>query len=170
MSNKVYVISDLHMGHKGIQDWAVGSRGGTDIDSHNEWLVDSINSVVTKKDTLWILGDIAWTNHYLPLLNEMKGYKKMILGNHDKMCVTEYMKYGRVYPSLVMYKKFWLSHAPIHQDELRMHRNIHGHTHNKHMLEDDFETIDTRYINVCVEALKGVPVLIDRLHDKMPYE
>ena len=164
--SKVYVISDLHLGHKNVTAWAKGSRQGDTVDEHNEWLVDSINSVVTKRDTLWILGDIAWNNTYLKLLGEIKGYKKLLLGNHDNMKVQEYMKYGRIMPGLVRYKGFWMSHAPLHQDELRMHRNIHGHTHNKNMVLDDGVTEDTRYINVSVEALKGVPVLVNSLHNE----
>ncbi len=58
--------------------------------------------------------------------------------------------------SLVKYKNFWLSHAPVHPGELSGKKNLHGHTH--------FELMgDPRYINVCVEYAKS-PV---RLEDIM---
>ena len=58
--------------------------------------------------------------------------------------------------SLVKYKGTWLSHAPIHQDELRGCVNIHGHTHY-HVIDDE------RYINVCSEHTNYGPIRRDVL-------
>lgn len=62
--------------------------------------------------------------------------------------ICEY--YDAVY-SLHRYKKAWLSHAPLHQDELRGRVCIHGHTHY-HQIDDP------RYLNVCVENTEMYPV------------
>jgi len=156
VSNEVYVISDLHLGHRNIAGLRPNADAYKDSYGHDEWLIETINTVVKKKDTLWILGDIAFNNVGLLQVGRINGYKKMILGNHDKMPVTNYMPYGRVMMGLVRYKGFWLSHAPIHPQELYGCRNVHGHVHAK--------TIpDERYHNVCVEALDGIPILIDSL-------
>lgn len=53
---------------------------------------------------------------------------------------------------MVKYKNLWLTHAPIHPDELRGKKNVHGHCHG-HILNDK------RYINVCVEhADRPIPI------------
>lgn len=149
--NTAWAIADLHLGHKNLLNWVGELRGGDDVDTHNEWLINQINSVVRKKDTLYILGDIAWNNTYLELVGELRGFKKFVLGNHDKMLVTNYMRYGTVLPGLTTHKNYWLSHAPIHPQELRGRRNVHGHVH-ANSIEDD------RYINASVEAVYGVPI------------
>ena len=151
--SKPYFISDLHLGHKSLLSWSGKWRGGHDVESHIEWLIESINNTCEKRDLLWILGDIAWNNQWLHHLSRLNPSLKFILGNHDKMLVTEYLKYGKVYPGLVSYKTYWLSHAPIHPAELRDRRNIHGHVHHKSIKDD-------RYINVCVEALRGEPLCL----------
>jgi len=157
--SRVYAISDLHLKHKNLVHWWTGKKFKT-IEEHDEWLVESINSVVTKRDTLWILGDIAWNNAALKLLGEIKGYKKLLLGNHDGMKSAEYAKYGRLMPGLVKYKNFWLSHCPIHPDELRGMRNIHGHVHHNPIPDD-------RYLSVCVETLNGIPLDITEMDGRV---
>ena len=49
------------------------------------------------------------------------------------------------------YKGVWLTHIPIHPDELRGRPNIHGHTHN-HIINDN------RYLNVCMEQINYRPL------------
>lgn len=44
-------------------------------------------------------------------------------------------------------KKFWLSHCPLHPEELRGRLNIHGHVHTNSVR-------DQRYINVSFEMSK----------------
>lgn len=46
----------------------------------------------------------------------------LVPGKRNVLC-------NKVY-SLVKYKGFWLSHAPIHPEELRGCKNIHGHCHD----------------------------------------
>lgn len=155
MSN-VFFISDPHFGHKNLVNWRMKGRFDH-IDDHDEWLIARINSTVTKRDSLWILGDIAWNIESMQKLARLNGMKKLVLGNHDTLDMGVYMKYShRVYPGLVRYKGFWLSHPPIHPLELRGSKNIHGHVH-PHSIPDD------SYINVCVEALDGVPISLDEL-------
>lgn len=150
MSN-VYFISDLHLGHKNICKWAGPQRGNCKTTAeHNQWIVDQWNSVVTKRDTVFVLGDVAFDMEYIKLLDEMKGTKKLVRGNHDKFNIQVYLKYFDEVYGLLKYKGYWLSHAPIHPMELRGLKNIHGHVHNNSIPDDN-------YINVCVEKLNGIP-------------
>lgn len=149
MSN-IYLISDLHLGHKRILEFSP-ERGGTDVTSHSEWLVDRWNSVVKKSDRVWILGDVCFDLNHLKYLLEMNGQKTLLAGNHDKWTWHTYLGYVDNIKGFSKVKGFWLSHPPIHPDELRGITNIHGHVH--------MNTLDDhRYINVCVESLEGIPI------------
>lgn len=156
----VRFIADLHLGHKGIVGYSGPERGGvTTTDEHDQWIVDQWNSVCNKGDTIWILGDVCMDIEKLPLLAKMKGTKKLILGNHDEFPLEEYAKYFDYIHGFEKYKGFWLSHAPIHPEELRGKINVHGHVHHKIVN-------DPRYICVCVEQVNGLPVSLDELRAK----
>lgn len=156
----VFFISDLHLGHHNIHKWSP-SRGGTNTEEHDEWLIKQANSVLTKNSILYILGDITLATgpdgeYLLSKIGLIKGQKKLILGNHDKLPLESYTRYFREIHGFLKYKKFWLSHAPIHPEELRHCKNIHGHVHSATIPDD-------RYINVSVEALNGIPVSLEEL-------
>lgn len=155
--SRVYFISDLHLTHRNILKFAGGARAGSTIKEHDDAIIDACNNVVNKNDLLWILGDIAFSREGLARLDEIRCQKHIILGNHDGFTMNEYQQYGRVYPGLVRYKRLWLSHCPIHPDELRGKMNVHGHVHNA--------TInDSNYINVCIEALdRGKPRSLEEI-------
>ena len=148
---KVFIISDLHLSHRNM---AI-KRGFKDEFEHDKFIIEQWNKVVSKKDTVFILGDITMekaTPYYL--LDNLKGVKKVVLGNHDKpQHVKELLKYVNSVCGIVKYKGFILSHCPIHESELkRYYKNIHGHVH-ENSLEDD------RYINVSCEVINFTPML-----------
>ena len=159
--SKVLFISDLHLGHQNILKFSP-TRGGTDMQSHSEWLVDQWNSVVTKQDLVWVLGDVCFNPIHMKYLKAMRGTKHLILGNHCKLSLEEYSKYFNRIHGFLKYKEAWLSHAPIHPDSLRNLINIHGHLHNgKVKYRDDLgdnSLDDINYFNVCVEQLDGIPI------------
>jgi len=160
MSAKVFIISDLHLGHKKILEFEGTNRGGDNTFTHDEWIIEQWNSVVSKRDLVIVLGDVAFSREGLEKVSRLKGTKHLVLGNHDKYQIEEYQKYFRIKPSLYKYKGFWLSHAPIHPHELRGMKNIHGHVHSQSIKDGMFiYDYDPDYINVCVEACDGVPIL-----------
>jgi calcineurin-like phosphoesterase family protein len=107
-----------------------------------------INATITKRDTIYFLGDIAFTPESLEKNMKKLKYchkKILILGNHDYCDIKEYAKYFDEIHGFLSYKSFWLSHCPIHPQELRNRKaNIHGHLHGS-VLEDP------RYFDVCPE-------------------
>ena len=158
MSN-VYFTSDLHLGHKAIAKYRPEFR---DEQDHFEYRELAWHTRVRKHDKVFVLGDCAFTKERLLEFSKWTGTKALILGNHDLPCHTVSLLdlndvfEGRVY-SLYKHKEFWLSHAPLHTDELRGRYNIHGHTHF-HLIKDE------RYINVCPEQTQlGQPVSIDEI-------
>jgi calcineurin-like phosphoesterase family protein len=157
--SRVFMISDLHLGHAAVLKFSK-ERVGETIEEHDEWLRDQWNSVVYKRDLVYVLGDVAWNHESLAMLSQMNGQKTLIMGNHDKMEVGYYLEYfARIRPSPWSYKGFWLSHCPIHPLELRGRGNIHGHVHSKLIP-------DSRYVSVCVEALDGVPKLFTEIKEE----
>lgn len=154
MSGQLRIISDLHFGHESM---AI-KRGFVNSIEHDQHIIDCWNSVVRKGDTVWILGDITMekSQPYI-LLNQLKGFKKVILGNHDKpQHVSELLKYVNLVCGMFKLNGYMMSHAPIHSTELASYgMNIHGHVHEN--------TIDdSRYINVSAEAINYTPIQFPR--------
>lgn len=157
----VRFISDLHLGHKAICKFAGPYRNNcSTVEEHDAWIVQQWNSVVNKSDLVWVLGDVCFDKNSLPLLKQMKGNKHLILGNHDEFSISEYLICFNKVHGFIKYKEFWISHAPIHANELRGKLNIHGHVHMNSIQ-------DSRYINVSVENLKGCPISIEEIREKI---
>lgn len=148
--SRVFLISDLHFGHKNM----ALKRGFKDEVEHDEHIIKMWNSVVHKRDMVYILGDITMEKpHHYHLLYMLNGRKKVVAGNHDKpQHSNELMKYVDSISGMVQYKGYVLTHCPIHESEIdRFRANIHGHVH-ENTLPDD------RYINVSCEVVDYTPV------------
>ena len=146
----VWVTADWHLGHKNISKY----RDVRSEEDNATTILTNYRAMVSKRDVVWFLGDICFTPAYLPLLQYLPGDKRLVLGNHDLDKGVPFADLASIFNrvcGLVSYKGFWLSHAPLHPDELRGKMNIHGHTH-AHDIDDP------RYINVCVERHHMQPV------------
>ncbi len=142
MSN-VWFTSDLHFGHKNIQKFRLEVQSEED---NRYKIIDDWLNCVTKRDIVYILGDAAFTMDTVSDFGKLPGLKMLVRGNHDNLDTQVYLKYFKSVEGLLKYKEFWLSHAPIHPEELRGKLNLHGHVHYKSIQ-------DLRYINVSVENL-----------------
>lgn len=146
----VYITSDWHLGHRNITKFR---QVFSSMEEHNECLIENYKSIVTKRDTVWFLGDMCFDNEYCSIIKSLPGDKRLVLGNHDtdRKCDLSHLieAFDQVH-GLVSYKAAWLSHAPIHNSELRGRYNIHGHTHSSFVP-------DPRYYNVCVENTEFKP-------------
>lgn len=156
----VRFISDLHLGHKNICEFEGVNRGNsTNIEDHDNWIINQWNSVVKKQDVVWVLGDVAFTRDGLSKIKQLNGTKHLILGNHDEFPLHEYINFFNKVHGFMKYKGHWLSHAPIHPQSLRGKKNIHGHMHSKSL-------DDARYKCVSVELLNGVPKTLAELFNE----
>ena len=166
MSN-VYFISDLHLGHKNILKFEPNLRFGDSVNEHDHILITRIASVAnSKRDTLFIGGDVCMDVEKMKLLDEIPAKKILIRGNHDLMDEGVYRKYFDKILGIISYKGYWITHAPIHPVELRGRKNIHGHVHrNSVRMTDTSHELDRRYINMCVENCEGYPINFNDIRD-----
>lgn len=173
MSNN-YFLSDLHLGHEAILNFEKEFRSGATWEENAENILNNISEIMTKRDTLYLLGDVVLSKkekdsrYWLHRIDMIPGRKILIRGNHDLLDLTDYIRvFDEVY-GLYKFKGYWLSHAPIHPDELRGKKNIHGHVHRNSITKLTYscsygclppiKEIDDRYISVCCEALGERPI------------
>lgn len=133
----VWLISDTHFGDLEL-------REGIPNRPSDAELVDLINSKVGKHDTLVHLGDVGERTW----VDELKGYKVLLLGNHD-LGHTNYERYfNEVYGGpLMISDKIILSHEPL---DIDWAYNIHGHDHAGQPRPG--------HLNVCVDVIGYTPV------------
>lgn len=148
--SKTLLCSDLHLGHEGVIRFR---KNFTTAEEHHNIIFDNVASSLTKRDTLLVLGDIAFNTEWLKKFISINCQKKIIIpGNHD-MPIKTWAALGFFdNPSNQMFafhsmKGAWFSHCPIHPDEIRNRRgNVHGHTHYHNIN-------DSRYFNASMENL-----------------
>ena len=162
-----YFISDLHLGHKrvlnfnNVFDDGKIYRQGNNIEEHDQWLIDSINSKVNKRDKLFILGDVAMNLTSLDRLKELHCRNKLLIrGNHDVFPLHKYLEHFIDVQGALKYKEFILTHIPIHPQELYRWKNVHGHCHLKSVPDTE------HYLNVCVEQVNGVPLSLEEVRER----
>ena len=169
---KVFFTSDLHFGHKNL---CQGLRGMTAEES-DQLIIDNWNKVVTKRDLVYVLGDITMENQNdIPkYISQLNGRIVLIGGNHDtKQCCDVYRKLGITVMGCLEYKGFICTHIPIHPYELQQEGrqiargNIHGHVHKAGIIEGEEYTPKTDYgplyYNVNIELHNYTPIAFDDL-------
>ena len=155
-----WFVGDIHRGHKNIHK----HREFPSQEEHDALIKENYHKVVTKRDAVYFMGDTAFTHE---ALEEIKSWtaesKVLIVGNHDLergITMQDLVNtYDKVY-SFVKYKEFWLSHAPIHPDELRGRVNVHGHVHGKTLN-------DCRYFNTSLENINYTPINVETMRARI---
>jgi|TARA_R110001632_G_scaffold220484_1_gene350519 calcineurin-like phosphoesterase family protein len=143
-------------------------RGFKNIEEHDEHFITQWNSVVSKRDTTYILGDVTMEKSApYHLLDRLNGIKHVVMGNHERrQDVRKLLEHVDSVSGMVSYKGLILTHCPIHPMELddRYHKNIHGHIHEKQVMLDMWTNIpDNRYICVSCERVDFTPKTLEEL-------
>lgn len=173
LSGKIYLTSDLHLGHDREFIWKV--RGFNSIQQMNETIIETWNRTVDDDDDIYILGDVMLGSpdniHYV---ERLRGRIHIVLGNHDTAKREEMY---RNLPNVVevaevgirlKYKKhhFVLTHYPMltgnldDKDKGLKARiiNLCGHSHTI----DKYQDMDKGIIYHCEgDAHDCYPILID---------
>jgi|TARA_R100001530_G_C4247329_1_gene136910 calcineurin-like phosphoesterase family protein len=157
-----FVIGDLHLGHAGI----VRLRNMHSIEEHDNRIRENWNSQVTRKDIVFVLGDVTMHKaSYLGTLDfkNWNGRKILVMGNHDDANIGIYFDavYG-VNEVKACARKYHIvmTHIPIIESELfKWDYNMHGHLHMKKITSS--QRLVNPYINVCAEHMNFMPQPLD---------
>ena len=150
--SRVFYTSDWHIGHRNIVNYR---DKFSSTKEHDKTIIDNYNETIMKRDTVYFLGDICFDKASLDVIRALPGRKRLVMGNHENQYgefrTSELWDvFEKVY-GLHTRKGVWLSHAPIHPEELRDKPNVHGHVHEKTIQ-------DWRYANVSLENCNYYPV------------
>lgn len=164
----IYLTSDTHFGHKKMAEL----RGfGTDVEEHDEWVIDSWNDVVgdsVKRPLIFHLGDFAFANQERihSLLSKLWGDIYFIPGNHDKVNNFKGLAGLELMSSLeeISYEnqngekmRITLCHFPLaawnHSDHGSYHFHGHLHGNTEHHWCAPYEGAGTR-IDIGVDCSK----------------
>lgn len=138
--NNVFFISDWHIGHQAMCEFT--NWDGTPARNFDTYekvdcaIIENWNSIVSKKDTVYVLGDLAYSakKEYVETVLNQLNYKelKLIGGNHDLWSTQWYLRYVKYIRGCMHLDNFLLTHIPVHPDcKGRFKLNIHGHIHSQ---------------------------------------
>lgn len=137
----VWIYSDTHFGDKELE---AGIPARPDVEEH----IKRINAKVGKKDTLILLGDVG----DIAAARRLKGYKVLIMGNHDSGRTNYEEVFDEVYEgALIIGEKFILSHEPI---DVPWAFNFHGHDHAGHPRKN--------HLNCCADVVGYEPINLNQ--------
>lgn len=131
---KTWFISDTHFGHANILKY--DERPFADLEEMQEEIIKRWNKKVKNGDTVWFLGDFAFTNkkdYIQPILKRLNGIKNIVMGNHDTKSPQFYRDCGfnEAYNHPIILRNFFiLSHEPMFITQNMPYFNIYGHVHN----------------------------------------
>ena len=152
-----YFTSDLHLGHSNIIQYRDVFHNQ---EEHDEYILTKI-SELTKRDLLFVLGDFIFDSdnyqYYIDEISKMPVRIKLIMGNHDSKRLYKEERFEMQLP-LFSYKNMWVSHCPIHPQELRGRKlNIHGHLHKERIPDNNYFNV-----NIDVNDYQFVPLDVIR--------
>ena len=155
------------------KDFLYEPRGFSSIQEHDKTIISNWNSIISKNDIVYHLGDVMLgnNNYGIQCLSSLNGNIKIIPGNHDTPTrLSLYKNIPNVevlsFAEMLKYKKynFYLSHYPTitsnFDDNFSLRTriiNLFGHTHQK----DKFFYDCPQLFHVGMDSNNCAPVLLD---------
>lgn len=177
----IYLISDTHFGHINIMVYE--NRPFENVDQMDRTIIQNWNKIISKRDTVYFLGDFSFYNFNLTQETFLKlnGIKHLIMGNHDRSHTRTWWK--RIgfdivskNPTILYKEKLILSHEPFNACEIpEGFINIHGHIHSQKLTYErvilgltakDFD-LGKKYFNVSADVLGFTPISLDKILEKV---
>lgn len=157
-----WFTSDLHINHTNIIKYC--SRPFENVSEMNETLVKRWNERVGDDDTVYVVGDmfLGKPEEAASIVKQLKGYKILILGNHDRSRRTMLEcgfneTWQRKNLTLKDGRRALLSHKPLPDSVIGDYDlQIHGHRHS-------LPIVDGRKLNVCVDLWGYTPISEDEI-------
>lgn len=156
-----YFISDLHFGHTNCLSY--DNRPFTNIQEHDEALIQNWNNKVKTDDEVWILGDLSWYNvdTTINILKRLNGKKKLCIGNHDSHFL-KHEKFREQFEEITDYKELKsedskgiiLCHYPIpcFKNHFYGWYHLYGHVHisfESNMINHFVREMNDLYLKKC---------------------
>ncbi|WP_248885557.1 hypothetical protein [Acidithiobacillus acidisediminis] len=129
----IFFTSDWHLGHKNIIRYT--QRPFSSIEEMESCLIGEWHSRVTRRDTVYFLGDFSVTNaqnrpRMEAILASLPGHKILVVGNHDDGKIQGWDEEHRLLDVRVDGKHLLLCHYPLASwGDMRNILHLHGHTH-----------------------------------------
>lgn len=133
----IWFTADTHFGHAAILKHCKGRKHlYRDLDTMDSGIIDNINAVVSRHDTLYHLGDFCWHNagHYRQRIN-CKDIR-IIQGNHDSSSLRSHVSSMNLM-GFLKNPKIHLSHYPLvswgamHYGGIHLYGHCHGTMESK---------------------------------------
>jgi len=158
----IWVTSDWHFNHKNILNYC--RQEFSSIEEHNDLIVKNYNNLVGPDDLVYVLGDVGFVpaQELSKIIEQLKGRKVLIVGNHDILNVGQYRKMGFI--DVVNHPVYYssniiLSHFPLREClDNPWAINVHGHLHNGELELPNF-------FNVNVELCQYYPVSMKKFEE-----
>lgn len=163
---KIFVISDLHLGHKNIIKLC--NRPFKTVEEMDNTIITNWNKTVKEDDLVYLLGDLSFKGlNAEKYLDKLNGSVILIKGNHDK-----YIRHNKI-KAIYDYReievngiKYVLSHYPIiaWNGQYRNSIHLYGHVHSSGQ-DWEFVKLPNAY-SVCCEFHNYIPVEISKFKQK----
>lgn len=160
----IHFCADPHLGHRNIQKFR---KFVTSSEDNTAQFLAEASKKLHKRSITYFLGDVAFDYDALGDIITLPGRKILIKGNHDdKVSTKAQAEVFEEIHGIFKYKKFWLTHAPLHPAELRGKINLHGHVHNA-TIRRWWGGIDSRYMNLCPDVTGQYFISLDEVRAKL---
>ena len=163
---KKWITSDIHFGHANILKFCADTRPYRDVEEMDTAIINNWNSLVSPIDTVYILGDVSFSQatKSVRTMNRLNGMKILIKGNHDVKLLRESSAFVNCfhevhdYLDIAHYKhRIILFHYPIWEWDGLHHGTIHfhGHCHGRPT------GVPGKILDVGMDTNQCKPILLD---------
>lgn len=160
----VWFTSDTHFGHAKVIEHC--SRPFANVHEMNDAMIKRWNARVAPTDTIYHLGDFAFSDH-VRFLSNLNGHKRLILGNHDK---PKYLRFAEHLWEAVNYMEtinvdgtsIVLCHYSMRVWNKSHHGSLHLYGHSHGNLPGDAQSLDAG-----VDCWDFQPVSLDEIRARM---
>lgn len=158
----IWFTSDTHFDHANVIKYC--NRPFRHVDEMNNTMIQNWNSVVKRDDTIYHLGDFAFSKDPGKFFHRLNGNKILILGNHDRQ-VTKHLPWGSYhsyYETKIDGQFIVLCHYAFKVFNKHHHGawNFYGHSHNS--LGGNSQQLD-----VGVDAWSFFPVNLEQIAERL---
>lgn len=160
---QILLAADPHLGHKNIHKF----RDVETCEQNTLQFLKEAKRKLHKRTITYYLGDVAFDQEHLNIIKELPGRRLLIKGNHDDMTTTAaQLECFEEIHGMMRYKGMWLTHAPIHPQQLFGMLNVHGHVHEKTVTRCGHP--DQRYLNLCPDVTGQYFTSLEEVRSKRP--